>query len=103
MSTELWLVIAGCAVVTAVIKAAGPIAMGGRDLPPRVAGVIGLLAPALLAALIVTQALAEGARLHVGAQTAGVAVAGLVAWRSGSVLPAIGLAVVVTVSLRALA
>jgi branched-subunit amino acid transport protein len=102
MSTELWLVIAGCAVVTAIIKAAGPIALGGRDLPPRAAEVIGLLAPALLAALIVTQALADGKQLHVGADTAGVAIAGLVAWRGGSVLPAVSLAVLVTAGLRAL-
>jgi branched-subunit amino acid transport protein len=102
MRAELWLVIAGCAVVTAIIKAAGPVALGARDLPPRVAEVIGLMAPALLAALVVTQALADGTRLHVGADTAGVALAGLVAWRRGSVLPAVGLAVVVTAGLRAL-
>ena len=60
------------------------------------------MAPALLAALVVTQALADGERLHVGADTAGVAAAGLVVWRGGSVLPAVGLAVVVTAGLRAL-
>jgi branched-subunit amino acid transport protein len=102
MSSELWLVIAGCAAVTAIIKAAGPVALGDRKLPPRVAHVIGLLAPALLAALVVTQALVDGTRLHVGADTAGVAVAGIVAWRGGSVLLAVGLAVIVTAGLRAL-
>ena len=30
MSSELWALIAGCAVVTFVIKAAGPVALGGR-------------------------------------------------------------------------
>ncbi|HEX8159643.1 MAG TPA: AzlD domain-containing protein [Solirubrobacteraceae bacterium] len=102
MSTQLWLVIAGCAAVTAIIKAAGPVALGGRELPPRAAGVIELMTPTLLAALVVTQALADGSRLHVDAHTAGVAVAGLVAWRGGSVLPAVGLAVLVTAGLRAL-
>ena len=71
MSASLWAVIAGCAVVTFVIKAAGPVAFGGRDLPPWFDAVISLMAPALLAALIVTQALADGSRLHVGADTAG--------------------------------
>lgn len=103
MSASLWAVIAGCAVVTFVIKAAGPVAFGGRDLPPWFDAVISLMAPALLAALIVTQALADGSRLHVGADTAGVAAAGLVVWRGGSVLPAVGAAVVVTAGLRALA
>jgi len=102
MSAELWALIAGCAVVTFAIKAAGPVALGGRDLPPRFAGVIAIMAPALLAALIVTQALADGERLHVGADTAGVAAAGIVVLRRGSVLPAVGLAVVVTAGLRAL-
>ena len=103
MSASLWAVIAGCAVVTFVIKAAGPVAFGGRDLPPWFDAVITLMAPALLDALIVTQALADGSRLHVGADTAGVAAAGLVVWRGGSVLPAVGVAVVVTAGLRTLA
>jgi len=102
MSGELWVLFAGCALVTFVIKAAGPVALGGRDLPPRLNGVIALMAPALLAALVVTQALADGERLHVGADTAGVAAAGVVVWRGGSVLLAVGLAVVVTAGLRAL-
>ena len=102
MSGELWAVIAGCAAVTFAIKAAGPVTLGGRDLPPRFSGVIALMAPALLAAFVVTQALAEGERLHVGADTAGVAAAGVVVWRGGSVLPAVVVAVAVTAALRAL-
>lgn len=102
MSADLWILVAGCALVTFAIKAAGPVAFGGRALPPWFAGVIALMGPALLAALIVTQALADGDRLHVGADTAGVAVAGLFVWRGASVLPAVGLAVAVTAGLRAL-
>jgi branched-subunit amino acid transport protein len=102
MSGQLWAVIAGCAAVTFAIKAAGPVTLGGRDLPPRFSGVIGLMAPALLAAFVVTQALADGERLHVGADTAGVAAAGVVVWRGGSVLPAVVVAVAVTAVLRAL-
>ena len=102
MKGELWALIAGCAVVTAVIKAAGPIAFGGRELPDPVARVITLLAPALLAALIVTQALADGPRIAIGADTAGVGLAGLVLWRGGSVLAGVAVAVLVTAGLRAL-
>jgi branched-subunit amino acid transport protein len=102
MSAELWTLIAGCALVTFAIKAAGPVALGGRELPPRSGAVIAIMAPALLAALIVTQALADGERLHVGADTGGVGAAGVVVWRGGSVLPAVWLAVVVTAGLRAL-
>ncbi len=102
MSGELWALIAGCAVVTFAIKAVGPVAFGGRELPRWFASVVELMAPALLAALIVVQALADGERLHVGADTAGVAAAGIVVWRGGSVVPAVGVAVVVTAGLRAL-
>ena len=102
MSADLWLLIGGCAAVTFAIKAAGPVAFGGRELPPWFDAVITLMAPALLAALIVTQALADGERLHVGADTAGVAAAGVLIWRGGSIMPAVGLAVVVTAGLRAL-
>ena len=61
MTSTIWWTIAGCTVVTAVIKAFGPVVMGGRELPDRLQGVIVLLAPALLAALVVTAALADGA------------------------------------------
>ena len=98
----VWLVVAGCAAVTFAIKAAGPVALGGRDLPRAFVGVITLMAPALLAALVVTNALADGDELHVGADTVGVGAAGLVLWREGSVLLAVTAAAVVTAGLRAL-
>jgi len=94
--------IGGCAVVTFAIKAAGPVALGGRELPRWFIGVVVLLAPALLTALVVTQALAHGHHLHVGAQTAGVAAGGLVAWRFGSIVGCVVVAAGVTAGLRAL-
>jgi branched-subunit amino acid transport protein len=102
VSGVLWALIAGCAVVTALIKAVGPVAFGGRDLPERVAGVIALMAPALLVALVVTQALADGEHIAIGADTAGVGLAGLVVLRGGSIMIAVAVAVVVTAGLRAL-
>jgi branched-subunit amino acid transport protein len=95
-------VIAGCALVTFAIKAVGPVALGGRELPGWFIGVVGLLAPALLAALVATQALADGERLAVGADTAGVAAGGLVAWRTGSIVACVVVAAAVTAGLRAL-
>ncbi len=101
MSTTA-VVIAGCALVTFAIKAVGPVALGGRELPGWFIGVVGLLAPALLAALVATQALADGERLAVGADTAGVAAGGLVAWRTGSIVACVIVAAAVTAGLRAL-
>jgi branched-subunit amino acid transport protein len=99
----IWLLIAGCVVTTALIKAAGPVVVGGRRLPSWFLRVVARMAPALLAALVVTAALADGPRLGVGAETAGVAVAGVLLWRGRSLVLAVLVAVVVTAALRALA
>jgi branched-subunit amino acid transport protein len=96
-----WAVVGLCAVVTAFIKGIGPFALGGRDLPSWFGGVVALLAPALLAALVVTQALADGDQLAVGADTAGVAAAGVALWRGASILVAVAVAAVVAGGLRA--
>lgn len=101
MTTAAWLIVAGCAVVTFAIKAVGPVALGGRDLPSAFSRVIVLMAPALLAALIVTNALADGGDLAVGADTAGVAAGALVVWRWGSIVGCVVVAAVVTAALRA--
>jgi branched-subunit amino acid transport protein len=97
-----WALIGLCALVTAAIKAAGPVALGHRDLPAWFTDVITLMAPALLAALVVTAALADGHRLGVGADTGGVAVAGVALWRGANVIAAVAIAVAITAGLRAL-
>jgi uncharacterized membrane protein len=56
--TTVWLAIAVLAIGTIAIKAAGPIAVGGRDLSPRARAVVVLVAPSLLAALVVYESLA---------------------------------------------
>ena len=101
MSTSFTL-IAGLAVVTAAIKAAGPVVLGGRELPAQFLAVISLLAPALLAALVITATLADGKEIAVGDQTLGVAAGGLVAWKTGSIIGCVLVAAVVTAGLRAL-
>ena len=94
--------IAGCAAVTAAIKAAGPIALGGRELPTWFTSVVILLSPALLAALVATQALAEGDRLALEADTAGVAAGGLAVWRTSSIVLCVVVAAATTALVRAL-
>jgi hypothetical protein len=51
------------ALVTFAIKAARPVALGGRELPRWFTGMVVLLAPAPLTALMVTQVLADGKQL----------------------------------------
>ena len=98
-----WALIGLCALVTAAIKAVGPVALGGRALPDWFANVVGLMAPALLAALVCVSALADGRHLAIGADTAGVAVAGVALVRGASVIVAVVVAASVTALLRAVA
>jgi branched-subunit amino acid transport protein len=99
----VWTLIGACAVVTAVLKGIGPVALGGRELPAWFSSVVALMAPALFAALVVTQALADGRKLAIGADTAGVALAGVAAWRGASVIVVVAVAAVTAALLRALA
>jgi branched-subunit amino acid transport protein len=82
--TDAWITIAGLALITAGIKAAGPLALGGRQLPPRVQGVIGLLAPALLAALVIVETFGHDGSLEVDAHVGGVAAATVAVLMRGS-------------------
>ncbi|MDX8152299.1 AzlD domain-containing protein [Patulibacter brassicae] len=102
MRIDPWALIVAVAVVTAAIKAAGPVALGGRALPPPAAGVLALLAPALLAALVVTGVASRDGEWHLGTEAAGVAAGGLVAWRGGTILVAVVVAAGTTAGLRAL-
>jgi branched-subunit amino acid transport protein len=95
--------IAACAIVTATIKGVGPVALGGRELPPWFSSIVAMMAPALFAALVVTQALADGRHWAVGPDTAGVALAALAAWRGASVIAVVAIAAVTTALLRAVA
>ena len=99
---NIWILIVLVAALTAAIKAAGPIALGGRELPGWFASIVTAMPAAVLAALVVTAALANGQELSIGPDTAGVAAAGLVAWRGGSVITCVLVAAVVCAGLRAI-
>jgi branched-subunit amino acid transport protein len=53
MTATVWTAIALLTVGTVIIKSIGPIALGARELPPRMTSVVARLAPSLLAALVV--------------------------------------------------
>jgi branched-subunit amino acid transport protein len=100
--TETWATVLALAVATALIRASGPVALGGRDLPRPVQDIIALLAPALLAALVVTETFSDSGELVLDERAAGVAGAGAVLALRGSLLVAIAVAAGVTAALRAL-
>ncbi len=97
----IWWVVLGCIGVTAVLKAAGPLFLGGRELPRWFMRLVSVAAPALLAALVATALFSDQQEWSVGADTVGVAAGGLVLWRRGSVVVAVAVAVAVTAGLRA--
>ena len=76
--------------------------LGGRELPARTRALVGLLAPALLAALVVTQTLASGRHVVVDARLAGVAAAAGALRLRAPMLSAVVLAAAVTAAVRAL-
>jgi branched-subunit amino acid transport protein len=84
------------------IKATGPVALGGRDLPPRLSGVVARLAPALLSALVVVETFGRGQRLAVDESAVGLAAAAVALAFKLPMVVVVIVAAVVTAGLRAL-
>ncbi|MDP8901877.1 MAG: AzlD domain-containing protein [Actinomycetota bacterium] len=99
--TVLWLTILAVAVANAAIKASGPVLVGGRELPPRAGAVISLLAPALLAALVVTETFGEDGTLVLDEKALGVGVAAVALLLRAPVLVAVFLAALTAALARA--
>ncbi|HEY1274774.1 MAG TPA: AzlD domain-containing protein [Thermoleophilaceae bacterium] len=73
--SAVWLCVLAVGLATVAIKAAGPVLAGDRDLPERAGRVVDLVAPALLAALVATNALATDDRIVIDERAAGLGVA----------------------------
>lgn len=100
--TAVWTSIAVVAIANFVIKAAGPVLLGGRELPRPVVAVIALLGPALLTALVVVGTFSEDSSLRFDAQAAGVGVSGALFLARVPMLVAIALGALTAALLRAL-
>jgi branched-subunit amino acid transport protein len=98
-----WFVVIFVGAATIAIKSLGPVLLAGRPLPARLTGIVELLAPALLAALVVTQALASGKTIAPDARLVGLAAAGIALWRKAPVLVVIVAAAAATALWRLLA
>ena len=98
--SALWVAIVAVTLASAAIKAAGPILVGGRELPPRVNAVIALLAPALLAALVVMETFGDDGHLVLDERALGVGVAAVALALRAPVLLAVALAALVTALAR---
>ena len=99
--SRVWVTILALAAATVAIKASGPLLVGGRSLPPLALRVIALMAPALLAALVVTQTFAGEGELTLDARAAGLAAAAAAVALRASLLVTMVAAALTTAGLRA--
>jgi hypothetical protein len=100
--STVWLVVVLTSVGTLALKAAGPVLLGGRPLPDRLSGVVTLVGPALLAALVAIGTFADGQRLVLDARVLGVAAAAVAIKLRAPVLLVVVIAAGVTAGARAL-
>ena len=102
--SDVWVTIGALTIATAAIRAAGPILLGGRDLPELVTRVIALLAPALLAALIAVGTFTDpDGDLVLDPRAAGLAAAaGVLMWRRSAMVVAVAFAALAAALVRAL-
>ena len=100
--TGVWVMIAVLALATAVLKLAGPLALGGRPLPERALNVVELLASALLAALVVVETFGKGRSLTLDARVLGAAFAVIAVTRRAPMIVVVLGAAAVTAGARLL-
>ena len=99
---KLWLSMAAIALATIAMKAIGPLTLGGRRLPGTARSVVALLAPVLLAGLIVVELGGAGWKDVDAPQVAGVAAAGVAYVVKVPILLAVVIGAVVAALLRLL-
>jgi branched chain amino acid efflux pump len=75
--SAVWLSVIVVGAATVALKAAGPVLAGERQLPLGRSRVVDLLAPALLAALVATQAFATDESLVLDERGAGLMAGGI--------------------------
>ena len=100
--TTAWWTVAIVGVATIAIKGAGPVLLGGRPLPERLGSVIGLLAPALLAALVAINTFGGDRALVLDERVLGVGAAAIAIWLKAPPLVVVVVAATVTALARAL-
>ena len=99
--TAVWVTTALLCIGTVSIKAAGPVALGGRELPRRLGGVIAHLAPALLAALVVVDTFGRDHAFGVDESAVGLLAAAAALAARAPMIVAVLAAAAVTAALRA--
>jgi hypothetical protein len=102
--SAVWATVAVLCVATASMKAIGPLSVGGRRLSGRAASVIALVAPSLLASLVVYETLnTDGPGIALDARLVGLAAAGAAIALKRSMLVVVAVAAIATALTRAIA
>jgi branched-subunit amino acid transport protein len=96
----VWAVVAVVGIATIAFKAAGPVVIGRRELPPRIQSLVELLAPVMLIALVVTQTFGGDQEIEVDARVAGVGAAVVAIALRAHVIVAMAIAALVTALVR---
>jgi branched-subunit amino acid transport protein len=71
--SSVWVAVIAVGAATVALKAIGPVFLRGRELPAHLAQMIDLLAPVLLAALVVTQTVGGDGRIEIDERALGIA------------------------------
>jgi branched-subunit amino acid transport protein len=98
---NVWLVVAVVGLGTVALKGLGPAVLGSRPLPPTVARLVELLAPTLLAALVVVQTLGADDGIVADARLLGVGAAAVAIALRAPLLVVVAVAAVTTALVRA--
>lgn len=99
--TTVWTAIVLVGAATVALKAVGPVALGDRPLPRPLSAVLFLLAPALLAALVVTQAVSGDRELVLDERLLGLGAATVAIALRAPLLAVVVVAAAVTALVRA--
>ena len=98
--SDIWIMVVVVGFATVLLKAAGPVFLGRRALPPRLQSVVGLLAPVMLTALVVTQTFGGDGEISVDARAPGVAAAAVAVCLRAPLVAAMAIAALVTALVR---
>jgi branched-subunit amino acid transport protein len=98
--SDAWIVVLVVGVFSVAFKAAGPVFVGRRSLPPRMESVVALIGPVMLTALVATQTFGGDEEIEIDARLPGVGAAAVAIWRGAPIVAAMVVAGVVTALLR---
>ena len=98
--SDVWIAVVLVGAATVALKSVGPVLLGGRPLPDHLTGVVELLAPAVLAALVVTQVVGGDREIVFDARLVGLVAAVVALLLRAPLLAVVVVAAVATALVR---